>query len=91
MLHGAFGPGVFQPRMLPREAEGRIQEASRPQGSKLAQRVQVSNTEGLLSQKPYPQWYLGPASLHIGYSDPLGSLQDKMNPNPKGPKSVPIR
>ena len=38
----------------------------------LSQRVQVPNISGLWSQKPYPQWLLGPESLNIGYLDLLG-------------------
>ena len=35
------------------------------------QRVEVPNIEGLWSQKPYPEGYLGPESLNIGYLDTL--------------------
>ena len=39
---------------------------------KQSKRVQVPNIAGLWFQNPYPGWYLGPESLHVGYLDSLG-------------------
>ena len=35
-------------------------------------RVQVAHVQGLWSQQPSPEGFLGPESLDIGYLDPLG-------------------
>ena len=37
-----------------------------------SKRVQVSNIQGLWSQKPLRVWFLEPTSLNIEYLDPLG-------------------